>query len=200
MIYTDSDYTCYESDNNLLYDFSLASGDTLSGCFFDPSGASVIDSTTQEMIWGENRQVFHVPEDYRKFIEGIGGTEGLFSTTYLYVLGCFPFMIDYCIEGDGSCEGLLVNNQEVQQDMEERVSVFPNPASQQLTIKIPDSHHALNASVEIYNTVGQLEWQEDLTASQTVIDVSSLAAGSYFYRFIQAGRRRPVTGQLQVVR
>jgi hypothetical protein len=47
--------SCLEQED-LFYDFALNEGDTLLGCFFDPS--SIIDATNQEVIWGEDRQVF----------------------------------------------------------------------------------------------------------------------------------------------
>jgi hypothetical protein len=62
------------------------------------------------------------------------------------------------------------------------VKVYPNPASSYLHIE-----HSLteqNPSFVLYNMIGQVVLQKQLSGASelTLIDVSMLPSGSYFYR------------------
>ena len=62
------------------------------------------------------------------------------------------------------------------------VSVFPNPASSKLNIA-----NAENATVEIYNILGQVMAIKTNISSQETIDVSGYAAGAYMAKISNAG-------------
>lgn len=62
-------------------------------------------------------------------------------------------------------------------------SIFPNPASNQLTVTLQD---VSTADVIITNTVGQTVLSQELTSNQEVLDVSDLTSGLYFIR-LQSG-------------
>jgi len=62
---------------------------------------------------------------------------------------------------------------------EEKVMVFPNPATDVIRISNAD-----NAEVEIYNTIGSLMLKETAIGSSTSIDVSDLEKGTYFMRIL----------------
>lgn len=62
-----------------------------------------------------------------------------------------------------------------------RFKVFPNPVSDILNIQIPTSTEATN--LKIYNVLGKLVLEKDLTKSETRLDISSMASGIYMLSF-----------------
>lgn len=62
---------------------------------------------------------------------------------------------------------------------QEDVSIYPNPAVDQLTIELPNDRQA---EVEIYDMVGSMVRSERLTSARNVVDMSELPAGQYIYR------------------
>jgi hypothetical protein len=61
------------------------------------------------------------------------------------------------------------------ENVEEIVSVYPNPVKGVLTVKAKDLH-----SVEVYNIVGQ----QVMVSSESVLDLGSLTEGIYFVRIV----------------
>jgi len=58
-----------------------------------------------------------------------------------------------------------------------KVQIFPNPTSEELTIKMDP--HAYN-SFTITNNVGQVLMQQQLNTTQTIVSVKSIPAGMYY--------------------
>jgi hypothetical protein len=62
-----------------------------------------------------------------------------------------------------------------------RISIFPNPSSTQITISTPTMVEK-NTFMTIYNISGQQLMQRQIMAQQIVVDVSGLSQGIYFVR------------------
>lgn len=62
--------------------------------------------------------------------------------------------------------------------------VFPNPVSNFLNIQIPTSTEPTN--LKIYNVLGKLILEKDLTQSETRLNLSSMASGIYMMSFQSA--------------
>ncbi len=68
------------------------------------------------------------------------------------------------------------------------LSIYPNPASNQLNITVSES--LLGENYSLYNSVGQLVLTNKIQSSQTILDISNLAQGTY--TFIVKGSRKLV--------
>ena len=62
-----------------------------------------------------------------------------------------------------------------------RFNVYPNPVTNLLNIQIPSSTEPTN--LKIYNVLGKLILNRDITQSETKLDVSSMASGIYILSF-----------------
>ncbi|MGZ4116612.1 MAG: T9SS type A sorting domain-containing protein [Bacteroidia bacterium] len=62
--------------------------------------------------------------------------------------------------------------------LNQAVSVYPNPANDQVTIEISDPK-LKNSYVRFYNMMGQVIYQTEIITSNSVINVSSFAKGIY---------------------
>jgi hypothetical protein len=57
------------------------------------------------------------------------------------------------------------------------LSIYPNPASNQLNITVSES--LLGENYSLYNSVGQLILTNKIQSTQTTLDISKLAKGTY---------------------
>ena len=65
-------------------------------------------------------------------------------------------------------------------------SVYPNPASD--ILRIQKSEQVEQADFVLYNTVGQVIMQKNITEKNTEIDISSLPEGIYIYNFLEQNK------------
>jgi hypothetical protein len=65
-----------------------------------------------------------------------------------------------------------------QLDRNKSVSVYPNPANENVTIDISGAGF-LVANLKLYNIIGEMVYQTEITSASTVIPVSSFAKGVY---------------------
>lgn len=65
-------------------------------------------------------------------------------------------------------------------ELDFQVFTFSNPTHETLQINLDSAIE--NAELSIFNTFGQLIKQQSLTQQSTILDVSNLAAGTYFYQ------------------
>jgi len=68
-----------------------------------------------------------------------------------------------------------------QSKAESGFQVYPNPANDQVTVKVTDAH-GYEHQLEVLNILGRLEMIQTLTQESTVIDMSKMAKGVYFFR------------------
>lgn len=62
------------------------------------------------------------------------------------------------------------------------LALYPNPATDQLTLELASADQPENSLAGIYNALGSLVWQQSLTEAKTVIDLSDLPAGLYIVK------------------
>jgi hypothetical protein len=77
--------------------------------------------------------------------------------------------------GVGMGENAIPDNQ---------IIIYPNPAADQITIEIPKSEKNMNGTITIFGMSGQVLMQQQVQASITEINVSSLPKGIYFVRLV----------------
>lgn len=93
-----------------------------------------------------------------------------------------------CLAGwDQNSEGItdVENNSQV-------VSVFPNPATEKITIKYPSYKENIEAVILIYNNQGQLILQQPLLHEQSEINIRGLAKGIYVLK-LNSGKKTEST-------
>jgi hypothetical protein len=117
-----------------------------------------------------------------------------------------PFINNYYLESanlniqnEGSlvdyCSQLRLAGEQPVDD--ESLFLFPNPASGELHIVLPESFSSAETTIEIFNLMGQRVIQYDAQGNSAVIHVGQLLPGNYFVRAItQVGN--VVTSPLQV--
>lgn len=71
----------------------------------------------------------------------------------------------------------------IENDLTTEFAVFPNPATDRLTIT-----NAVNGHAELYNMLGLMVRRTDLATNNETIDISSLPSGTYFIRIEKEGR------------
>ncbi len=64
-------------------------------------------------------------------------------------------------------------------DLQELVTVFPNPSSQKVNVRI-DQIEFERGKLELRNTLGQEVWSKTVTENSSMIDLSELPMGFYF--------------------
>lgn len=65
------------------------------------------------------------------------------------------------------------------------ISVFPNPASEIVTLQFSDAHQS--RSIIIYDQIGREVWREETNEKLVSISVSEFSTGMYFYRVEEKG-------------
>jgi len=99
--------------------------------------------------------------------------------TYTYVhpfTGCSASQIQYVNVGTVGIDEVSV--------AANAISIFPNPASTNLNLTGIDTKAI--RSLNIINLLGEVVYTTTINAENMVLDVSSLATGSYFIRFVDA--------------
>lgn len=174
-------YDIEDSLDKLMYDFSLEVGDTLFSEF--SQGEFVITQVdTITLLNGEHRKMFYsnvgVP-----YIESIGGINGIQEQIWYPLSGGFSSL--ECVrigseliwsEGaSGSCIGFLSTNDRT--SLEQTVSLFPNPAIEEIWLEIENLKGSIN--YQVIDFLGK-KWDEGriVHPSQT-IDISTLPVGVY---------------------
>ena len=66
--------------------------------------------------------------------------------------------------------------------MEQNVRIYPNPASDRITIEIIDFHASDDLTFELYNIEGQMVKRLPLVSNQTVIDLMPFSSGMYIIK------------------
>jgi hypothetical protein len=67
---------------------------------------------------------------------------------------------------------------------ESSFTIYPNPASQTITIEMAKSGSSVNGTISIYGMAGQELMQQQVQGSRAEINVSSLPKGIYFFRLV----------------
>ncbi len=173
----------YESEETLIYDFTLNIGDTVTILGWEPM---VVDSITQIEINGEDRkQIYFAPLVYfiEHWIEGIGSNFGILQSGSSMVVGWYTRFL--CMSEDGeliymnpdysSCYLVSTNIEEIHYS---RIQVYPNPTKDIIHIK--NSENVKIESISIIDLNGQnlLEFEKD----RNELDLSGLSSGIYLLK------------------
>jgi len=78
--------------------------------------------------------------------------------------------------------GVILSTQERIENSGFQTNIYPNPASKQLTLSFPEFNTKNKAIATLYNLSGQQLLQQNITQSNTEIDVHSLSNGIYFLK------------------
>jgi hypothetical protein len=134
-----------------------------------------IDNTCWDYLLGTT------PEQNYKYCKNLGGP-------YYVHYPCKDDLIEkrelvYYKKGDTTWGTPLELNAIEPLAQSPNATVFPNPAKNILTIKMATSQQATGRII-IYTIEGQVVCTHQITEEKTVIDVSMLKSGVYFYRLI----------------
>ena len=77
-------------------------------------------------------------------------------------------------------DSALVNNENVL--LEKEIKVFPNPASDFVTLSIAKDLSLDDYEVLVFNNLGQVVLSQSIDAHQTVLDLSAWSSGVYYYQ------------------
>ena len=81
-----------------------------------------------------------------------------------------------CSQGNGRIEIQVKNSNEIGENTHE-LKVYPNPASEKITIQGLDMTH-----IALYSTLGQLMYETRVNSQETSVEVSSYPAGTYIVK------------------
>lgn len=224
-IYIFQSWGTVDTTAHLMYDFNQNHvGDIIyTSALFGPASnmyGHVITSLDSVLVGGIYHKRFHLqnpdnPFETEQWIEGIGSLWGLpFATVWSitdnsYDLACFyrnghlsylnpSPTFGYC-QGplpDISCDSLLNSTETGIPQTDMGLAIFPNPASQQVTIQAEDAHYPEN--IQIWTSTGQLVGQQIMVEGQARIDVADWTPGLYI--ITGYNRDRMMTGKLLISR
>jgi hypothetical protein len=190
----DYSYKCPLYEEQLLYDFSAAIGDTIGQCLAfnnystaEPSGW-IVDSIASEMIYGEERRTLYsyngelVPAIH----EGIGSSMngllgGISIGLYLNINYSGFGLLSYCVGADIDCS-IVSRNRDVLFP-ENQFQLFPNPAHQEVQLNIT-SPMAEDLEFQVYNVFGQLVLKTGIPKNQTVQSISLMDLPKGLYKYV----------------
>ncbi len=178
------------SEEELIYDFTLESGDTLFS-YLNWNQPLIVDFIDSVVISSEyhKRIVFQYYE--AEIIEGIGSRTGLLEELIafergsylcgLYIGNTFIFPENPCnLSATDTC---LTSNIEFQVNDSE-FSIFPNPTINQLQIKTSSELLLGKPRLKIISTSGKIYKSLTLTNEITKIDLNDFMTGFYIVRII----------------
>lgn len=164
----------------------------------DPDGQTVLYTASQmppgAFIASTNGVLRWIPEiaQVGSHVVRVGASDGI-STTYISSTVTV-------VSGVGV-------DQHTQPDPEVRLSVWPNPASSRLEIKLPTGDHpdvphwtGLGGKIRIHDTLGRLHANLPVDRNRMTIDVSAWPAGVYLVSIVRDGGRQPMVLPVVVAR
>lgn len=179
----------------LLYDFNLQVGDTVTGVLRalngPPDQVTVIDSV---LVGSSYRKRWHINPLYNMFIiEGLGSTYGLFEASPGYVTD-YPSYTLLCFSQDNqvqypgfavSC--MLINGTTDPELSQVSVSVYPNPAAGAFTVDLQKA--GMIKTARLYDVNGKL-LREQLLNGQHLLHFDALENGLYLLVLSDASGNR----------
>lgn len=174
-----------DSNEVLLYDFSVAAGDSLK-LGYDTNMYYTVDSIGFEILNNTTRKKYYLSHDYYNWkdiwIEGIGSNKGIIQSASAGNVGGWSRFL--CMQENGnlaymnpnynSCY-LKTNLNEIEKA---DFKIYPNPAKGKLIIK--SVYSADIESVTLTNINGQII--KEFYYNKTKIDVSDLSSGFYILK------------------
>lgn len=187
-------YTFYENIDTLLFDFTLNVNDTVRSAYSflvgDPIIIVAIDSI---LIDGNYKKRFHLNDIGCEYIiEGIGATTGLFENMFFFEwysnLVCYAKNgISVWGESTDDCD-LAVNISE-KDGNKSQFSIFPNPAIDFTTLRIPNGIGKMKFTLT--DSMGRIVYQDYYESSAlNRISLHSYPSGVYFAIIESNGMRQ----------
>lgn len=178
-----------QSNEELIYDFNLESGDTLISYlnWYEPLIVDFVDSVLISSDY-HKRIVFQYYE--AEIIEGIGSITGIVEELVafeggshlcaLYIDTTFTFPEFPCnLSATDTC---LISNIESQLHRPSNFAVFPNPAANQFQIEISSELLFHHPRLEIISSMGKTCKSQILINDVTRIDLNDLISGIYIVK------------------
>ena len=182
----------YTTPSGLICDFSLSVGDTfIIGEYQFPYTVEVKSIDTIN-YGGALRRVFIIGTtgalnmQIAAWVEGIGSVEGLLYNMYTKLMGmdflgrnrCYEhngilLYHDYPEEIDDCFTPVLSLNDIEEEDIS--INIYPNPTSKEVNI----SSESFINSIEVFNSLGQRIYQENIKSKEKTIDISSFSKGIF---------------------
>lgn len=178
-----------DQEEKLLYDFSLAVGDTFQIDYGFACNLLVLDIDSVPLNNGETRKRLKVVNADYSFlepdfwIEGIGSMAGLLShagwhcaTDYSEKLLCYYENGELVFPANpSSCFVTAVGEQSVG----ENIDVYPNPFTDEVHIAI-EERNTLIECIQVYNMTGLKVRQDAFHTAKIRLDLSGLPNGIFF--------------------
>ena len=184
-----------ETDEYLLFDFSLNIGDPLNSCVYEtiwassvyPSGGGIVDSINIIQTHDKLRstiftngffKVYGLPhETIIPISEGLGYKDyGIFYRVQ-------SRFVDYCEDEIEQCN-LILSNKLIKK--EKKINIFPNPSNGIFQVSMEREKLQI---IKVYSILGQLKKESKLTDK---IDLSEFADGIYIMEIITENNERIV--------
>jgi hypothetical protein len=185
-----------QSDEELLYDFTMHVNDTLQGYIAssDISNPSIVQEIDSVLVGNSYRKRWVINPCYGIYlIEGVGSTYGLITGTIPCVLDLWDYQIT-CFKQDDqmlypqnitACELItVIENHEP----ENQFTLFPNPARTSLTIQSPEQI----TSLKIIDITGREIRNSQFEVRNSTIDISHLQKGVYVFIINGSAARKVV--------
>jgi len=176
-----------------LYDFNMSVGDTVPPSFLNYYGdiVYVITEIDSVLLGGVYRKRFKLGDTWDVwdlcYIEGIGSTRGLLSTTETFLersyrLDCFAIDAQTIYpSSNATCPAVTTNVNELNED--QQFSIYPNPAVEMLNISSDLNSYSIN----IVSILGQIVQTNKCYAGNCQIDISNLLKGLYLVQVMAGG-------------
>lgn len=182
------------NSEQLLYDFNLQVGDTVSGYFGETISGfpEIVQSIDSVLIGNSFRKRWNLNPLYEVyFIEGIGSTYGLIELLPGGTISDIPQRSINCFSQNGTsiypsspiyCN--LISSVNSNDPFIEMIKVFPNPFSKQTTLQT--DNYFKDTRLTLYNSFGKLIKQIDHISGQSItLFRNDLPSGIYFLSLIQ---------------
>jgi len=167
----------------LLFDFSLAVGDTTQMCMLTEQigGPVVLTEIQNYFVYGKERKAFSYGGYAVDFIEGIGHAQGLMESPVINVSSMDTwYLSDYCRGTNEECGVVYVKVEE--NSLKNSFSIYPNPAGDYTRLHFPDNelHFIKNIKLTINDVFGRIVKEISGLEYDYTIDVSDFQNGIYF--------------------
>jgi hypothetical protein len=194
------------ADLDTIYDFNLQVGDSVFYNFIYDSAYIHVSKVDSVVISGNIHKRFFftepaIPSTFTYlgeiWLEGIGSLHGPLNSRYPHLrqTSVPDSVILTCYKSDtimwsnpyyNACNtNILLSNKDLAA-VDNKVSIYPNPFPTQTTLQT--ANRLINASLTVYNSVGQTVKHVDNLAGQTVtFHRDNLPSGLYFVRLTQDG-------------
>ncbi len=129
--------------------------------------------------------------DHGLVISGSFSMDTVFSSTRRCLLNCLGWPV--IMKMTAETLGIPTSTSDVgQQNV--AYSITPNPSSQNINLIIPEIQNPV--TLHITDQLGRSVWVQDISDTETVIDISGLTSGMYFVSLVDASSGRQV-GKVQ---